>query len=546
LQATSTTAGATFAWSNGTNAASSTVSTANTYTVTATDPANGCTASDVVNVTLNNTPPNVNAGVDQVLSCTSSTATLSGSSTTAGVSYAWSGPGIVSGGTTTAPNVNISGTYTLQVTDPANGCTASDAVNVTPDVNTPNIDAGLDQVLTCLVTSVTLTATSTTPGVTFAWSNGTNTASTSVSTANTYTVTVTNPGNSCIAVDQVVVTQNTQIPANVSAGLDQVLTCNVSTATLTASSTTPGVTYAWSNGLGNAATATTSSTGNYTVTVTDPSNGCTASDAVDVTNGVQAISATITATDPKCNNFNDGNAVAQVTGGTGPFTYTWSSNPNGGNDSIADNLSAPQSVSVTVTDVNGCSTTATANIANPPAPVLTLLPQDTSVEYGSPVQLVASLSNFTAQSYAWSPSGFSCTACPNPIVNPSAANTTYTVTVTYNNGCTVSAQTLVKAEANNKLYVPNAFTPNKDGNNDIFNVFVSNYKEFSLAIFNRWGEKVFEGTTPEEVANRFPKYGWDGTYKGALQPVEVYAYYATVVFLNGEVQNLKGSVTLIR
>ena len=546
LQATSTTAGATFVWSNGSNTASTSASTANTYTVTATNPSNGCTASDAVNVTLNNTVPNVNAGLDQVLSCTSSTATLSGSSTTAGVTYAWSGPGIVSGGTTTAPNVNISGTYTLQVTDPANGCTASDAVNVTPDVNTPNIDAGLDQVLTCLVTSVTLTATSTTPGVTFAWSNGSNAASTTVNTANTYTVTVTNPGNSCIAVDQVVVTQNTQIPANVSAGLDQVLTCNLSTATLAASSTTPGVTYAWSNGLGNAATATTSSTGTYTVTVTNPANGCTATDAVDVTNGVQALSATITATDPKCNNFNDGNAVAQVNGGTGPFTYTWSSNPNGGNDSIADNLSAPQSVSVTVTDVNGCSTTATANIANPPAPVLTLLPQDTSVEYGSPVQLVASLSNFTAQSYAWSPSGFSCTACPNPIVNPSAANTTYTVTVTYNNGCTVSAQTLVKAEANNKLYVPNAFTPNKDGNNDIFNVFVSNYKEFSLAIFNRWGEKVFEGTTPEEVANRFPKYGWDGTYKGALQPVEVYAYYATVVFLNGEVQNLKGSVTLIR
>jgi hypothetical protein len=67
LQATSTTAGATFAWSNGTNAANTTVSTANTYTVTATNPANGCTASDAVNVTLNNTPPNVNAGIDQVL-----------------------------------------------------------------------------------------------------------------------------------------------------------------------------------------------------------------------------------------------------------------------------------------------------------------------------------------------------------------------------------------------------------------------------------------------------------------------------------------------
>lgn len=546
LHATSTTTGATFTWSNGSNTANTSVSTANTYTVTATNPGNGCTASDAVNVILNNTVPNVDAGLDQVLSCTTSTATLSGSSTTVGVTYAWSGPGVVSGGTTTAPNVNISGTYTLQVTDPSNGCTASDVVNVTPNVNTPNADAGLDQILTCIVTSATLTATSTTPGVTYAWSNGTNAAATSVTTPNTYTVTVTNPGNNCIAVDQVVVSQNIQAPANVSAGLDQVLTCSISTATLIASSTTPGVTYAWSNGLGNAATATTSSSGTYTVTVTNPSNGCTASDAVDVTNGVQTLTSTITPADPKCNNYNDGNAVAHVAGGTGPFTYTWSSNPNGGNDSIADNLGAPQTVSITVTDVNGCSTTATTSIANPQAPILSLLPQDTSVEYGSPVQLVATLSNFTAQSYAWSPSGFSCVSCPNPIVNPSAANTTYAVTVTYSNGCTVSAQTVIKAEANNKLYVPNAFTPNKDGNNDMFNVFVSNYKEFSLAVFNRWGEKVFEGSTPEEVANHSPKFGWDGTYKGAIQPVEVYAYYAKVVFLNGEVQNLKGSVTLIR
>jgi gliding motility-associated-like protein len=136
--------------------------------------------------------------------------------------------------------------------------------------------------------------------------------------------------------------------------------------------------------------------------------------------------------------------------------------------------------------------------------------------------------------------------CPDPAVSPNAASTTYAVTVTYNNICTVTAQTVIYAEANNRLYVPNAFTPNKDGNNDVFNVFVSNYKEFSLSIYNRWGEKVFEGTTPEEVANHAPKYGWDGTYKGAMQPVEVYAYYVTVVFINGEVQHLKGSVTLIR
>lgn len=547
LQATSTTTGVTFVWSNGTNASSTNVSTANTYTVTVVNVTNGCTASDAVNVTLNISTPNVDAGLDQVLSCASSSATLTGSSTTAGATYAWSGPGVVSGGNTLSPNVNTSGTFTLLVTDPSNGCTASDIVNVTPNVNTPNVNAGVNQTLTCLVTSVTLTATSTTSGVTFAWSNGANVASITVNAPNTYTVTVTNPSNSCVAVGQVIVSQNTQAPANVSAGLDQVLTCNVSSVTLTGSSSTVGVTYAWSNGLGNASSTTTSSIGTYVLTVTNPANGCTATDSVQVTNGVQSLSATINTTDPKCANYSDGNAVVHVSGGTEPFTYTWSSTPNGGNDSIVANLTAPQSVGVTITDVNGCSTTVTSSITNPQAPDLTLLPQDTTVEYGSNVVLKANLINFTAQSYMWSPTiGLSCSDCANPTLNVNAENTTYTVIVSYNNGCTVTRQTVVKAEANNKLYVPNAFTPNGDGNNDVFNVFLSNYKEFSLVVFNRWGEKVFEGEKPQLISSQTPKFGWDGTYKGASQPVEVYVYSAVVVFLNGEKRQLKGSVTLIR
>jgi len=156
LEGSSTTAGATFTWVasdggnivSGANTATPTVNHAGTYTLTVTDPSNGCTATDFALVTLNNTPPNVDAGADKVLTCTTTSISLSGSSTTAGALFSWvatNGGVIVSGGTTATPVVNHAGTYTLTVTDPSNGCTATDFALVTlnntpPEIKCPDPD----------------------------------------------------------------------------------------------------------------------------------------------------------------------------------------------------------------------------------------------------------------------------------------------------------------------------------------------------------------------------------------------------------------------
>lgn len=92
------------------------------------------------------------------------------------------------------------------------------------------------------------------------------------------------------------------------------------------------------------------------------------------------------------------------------------------------------------------------------------------------------------------------------------------------------------------VYIPNAFSPNGDGNNDAFMAYTNNDKGlayFQLLIFNRWGEKIFESNTINQ--------GWDGTYKGQLQNPGVYAYQATYGF-RGQLlaQSRKGSITLIR
>ena len=94
------------------------------------------------------------------------------------------------------------------------------------------------------------------------------------------------------------------------------------------------------------------------------------------------------------------------------------------------------------------------------------------------------------------------------------------------------------SEKKNIVFVPNIFSPNNDGANDILYVRGENIKESSINIYNRWGEKVFESNDKSK--------GWDGNYKGKPCPAEVYVYYVNVTFVNGITQQKKGNVTLVR
>ena len=134
--------------------------------------------------------------------------------------------------------------------------------------------------------------------------------------------------------------------------------------------------------------------------------------------------------------------------------------------------------------------------------------------------------------------GLSCIDCPNPVVSTYSHINNYTVTITYNKGCTVSAATRIIVVGTPPVFVPNSFTPNGDGNNDLFLVYGESIKTVNLKVFNRWGELVFEG---ESMFT-----GWDGTYKGQQQPPGVYVYEARITFLDNSQTLRTGSITLIR
>lgn len=469
VSGTSTTSGATYSWAgpgivSGGSTNTATVNTAGTYTVTVTNPANSCTNSVTVSVTTNTTTPNANAGSDASLTCAVTSVALSGSSSTGGATFSWAGPSIVSGGTTATPTVNGSGTYTLTVTNPANGCTATDQAVVSPDANIPNANAGSDQTLTCTATSVNLNGSSTTGGVNFSWAgpgivSGGSTATPNVNVAGTYTLTVTNPGNGCTSTDQAVVSLNNTAP-NANAGSDAVITCASTTVQLSGSSTTGGVNFNWTGaGItagGASATPTVNAAGNFTLTVTNPVNGCTATDVASVTTNTTLPNASagsnqvITCTNPSVT-FGGSSSTGGVT-----FSWTGPSIISGGSTATAT-ANAAGIYTLTVTNpANSCVNTSTVSVTtNTTVPTVNAGGDATLTCAATSVNLTGA-SITPGATFSWAGPGI-VSGAATATVTVNAAGT-YTLTVTDPaNGC---------VQSDNADVTPDSNLPNANAGND--------------------------------------------------------------------------------
>ncbi|HWY97750.1 MAG TPA: gliding motility-associated C-terminal domain-containing protein, partial [Bacteroidia bacterium] len=141
--------------------------------------------------------------------------------------------------------------------------------------------------------------------------------------------------------------------------------------------------------------------------------------------------------------------------------------------------------------------------------------------------------------YSWTPTvGLSCNNCPNPIANP-IVSTTYVVTITDSNGCTkIDTVRITVTENCGEVFVPDAFSPNGDGENDVLYVYGRCIKILDFMIFDRWGNKVFETT---EIT-----FGWDGKYNGQLMNTGVFVYTLKALMFDNSSVTKKGNVNLIR
>ena len=138
----------------------------------------------------------------------------------------------------------------------------------------------------------------------------------------------------------------------------------------------------------------------------------------------------------------------------------------------------------------------------------------------------------------WTPDlNLTCNTCADPIASPNAS-ITYTITVTDGAGCKISDSLFVDVTSGS-LLLPTGFSPNGDGVNDVFHVLNKNIVKMDLAIFDRWGVKVYE-TTDWTV-------GWDGTYKGVKQDIGVYVWECSYQLIGESMSKTdKGNVTLLR
>lgn len=189
-----------------------------------------------------------------------------------------------------------------------------------------------------------------------------------------------------------------------------------------------------------------------------------------------------------------------------------------------------------ILDVNKCSIDTTINLVNNITPRVQILNSDMAINVGETI----SLSAINAPDYEWTPAeSLSCSSCPNPIAMP-LQNTTYIVTTKTGQNCIKSDTLHITVSNVRTLYVPNAFTPNNDGVNDVFRPRVNGVAKYHLAVYNRWGELIFETNNT--------KAGWDGRYKNVLQPIGAYVYFIQYSYYGFENQVLlqKGAFTLLK
>ncbi|HEU4555040.1 MAG TPA: gliding motility-associated C-terminal domain-containing protein, partial [Chitinophaga sp.] len=269
--------------------------------------------------------------------------------------------------------------------------------------------------------------------------------------------------------------------------------------------------------------------GAYTVYT---SNGvCIDSFLVDLKDPV-SIDVQVTKQDELCGRQN-GSVDIALNGGTPPYSLYWNSIPV--NATLVDNLNEGD-YALEVADARGCSMDTTIHINDIDLPPVTILNRDTTINIGESIQLVA----VNAPDYVWAPAdGLSCTDCAAPIAQP-LHPTRYIVNTVTGLNCVPADTVNILLSYNLSLYVPNAFTPNADGINDVFRAKVKGVSSYHLQLYNRWGQLLYESFDM--------KTGWDGRYKGQPQPMGTYVYLVQYAYYGNEKQLLtqKGTFTLIR
>ncbi len=527
-----------------------------TYTVTGTT--SGCSASASVTVTVNPIPVSAFTATSPVCEGANAVITYTGTAP-ANAAYNWNfAGGTIVSGTGQGPYQVKWATdgiknVTLSVT--SIGC-ASPVTTVPVTVNPIPVVTVSPNAAICAGEGTTLTASG---ASIYSWipAGGLNTSTGASAIATpavttTYTVTGTSEGCSGTATVTVAVTPVPVAAFSPQAG--QCITAN-SFGFQASGSFLPSATFAWDFGTNaNPATSTSknqnvvfSSVGSHTVSLTITQNGCVSNVYTDVVNIYSMPVADFTAdTLLGCQNLPV--CFTANSTGNGPLVYQW--NFGDGVTSALQNpchtypVAGDYTVTLQVTSAEGCKDDSVVPgmiqiIANP---VAAFSLSSTTIQLPSTTVELANTSQH-AVSYLWLFGDSLVSTVENPGTVDFTAPGYYPVSLyAYNElGCVDSAQKAVTVYQEEVLFVPNAFTPNGDGNNDYFEIYgkKDGWEQIEVTVFDRWGEKVFESNDLN--------FKWDGTYKGENMMGAVFVYLLRIVYTNNHADKLhKGSLTMVR
>lgn len=417
---------------------------------------------------------------------------------------------------------NNSGTYVF--TPSSTGCVTGTTFTVTVNPNiTPTFPFGAGATI-CDGDAVPMLPNASTNGITGNWSP----AVVSNTTSGTYIFTP--DAGQCAVPTTYAVTVNPRITPVFNFGTSESI-CSGETAPVLPTTSTNGITGTWSP-------AVVSNTASGTYTFTPASDPCAPPVTVTVT-----VNPIITPT------FSFGNSQSVCINSTPPVLPTVSTNGITGtwNPAIVDNQN---SGAYTFTPAPGqCATNATFTYQVNPIPSVVNIRNDTTVYDGAVLPPYNFSINIPVTGINWTNSNSSIGLAPSgsgtvpsfTATNMTDGPVTAVVTATpYVNGCMGITQSykITVLPLNKDIFVPNVFSPNTDGKNDLLFVYGNYIATLELRIFNQWGQLMVTLTDQ--------KQGWDGKFRGSHQPVGVYVYVLKAVMTDGRHVNKKGSITLVR
>lgn len=524
----------TFAWGNGMTGNIQNNLCAGNYEITVTD-VNDCQQN--TNIEIVQPPPLitdfVNVSEPECDGIGLGSASISAIGGTPPYTYSWSD------GTQNETNDELeTGTNYVTITD-NNGCDTIMSINMIPPNNLQTSFANF-QGIECFgdcTGNFEVNVNGGTAPYSFTWDNGASGNSQTNLCAGTYNATIID-AEQCVIHQHVVITQPDSLYTNINS--EDPIMCHGETTDLSANvfGGTQPYSLEWNTGISGYNLENTGA-GTYYITAVD-SYGCEAFGSIVITQP-DALLYQDTVRNMICTGVCNGMIQVFPQGGTPPYSYDWSvSNPD---SPIAQNLCSGD-YAVSITDDHNCQNFASFFVDSEGyIPPLDATTDNNTIYRGMETYLEAT--DTDGYSYQWGPDdGLNTDDAATVFASPEE-NTTYEVTIVDSLGCTntdtISVLVMDVVCGEPYLYIPNAFTPNGDGENDFFKPYapVGLITDMYFAVYDRWGELLYE-------TDNIHDDGWDGTYKGKELPPDVYVFYFNAGCINEEEFSKKGNVTLIR